>query len=126
MSPVAVGAVVFACVFGGALLGLRLRALLPEPHLGAETKDVVKLAMGLVATMTALILGLLVASAKSSYDTQKTGVIQMSAKVAFLDHVLAIYGPEAAEARQVLRFSVEDTLTRMWPDEKSQPARLDP
>lgn len=126
MNAITVGAIVFAGVFGGALLGLRLRAKLPDPHLSADTKDVVKLSMGLVATMTALILGLLVASAKGGYDTQKSGVIQISAKAAFLDRVLAIYGPEAAEARAVLRRSVEDALARMWPDEKSQPAQLDP
>ena len=126
MSAITIGALVFGCVFGGALLGLRLRAILPHPHLSADTKDVVKLSMGLVATMTALILGLLVASAKGSYDTQKSGVIQMSAKVAFLDRVLAMYGPGAAEVRTVLRLSVEDALARMWPDEKSQPVRLDP
>jgi hypothetical protein len=117
---------VFGCVFGGALLGLRLRAALPQPHLSAETKDVVKLAMGLVATMTALILGLLIASAKGSYDTQKSGVIQMAAKVAFLDRVLAIYGSEAAEARTVLRGTVEEALASMWPEEKFQPARMEP
>jgi len=49
-----------------------LRAVLPENHLSADTKDTVKLAMGLVATMTALVLGLLVASAKGSYDTQRS------------------------------------------------------
>lgn len=126
MGPVGVGAVVFACVFGGALLGMRLRATLPDPHLSAETKDVVKLAMGLVATMTALILGLLIASAKGSYDTQKSGVIYMSAKIAFLDRLLAFYGPEAAEVRTVLRATVEDELARTWPDGRSQPAELDP
>lgn len=126
MSAFTVGAIVFAGVFGGALLGLRLRAALPNPHLSAETKDVVKLAMGLVATMTALILGLLVASAKGSYDTQKSAVIQMSAKNAFLDRILALYGPDAAAARTALQASVADTISRMWPDEKSQSARLDP
>lgn len=126
MNPLTIGAIVFAGVFGGALLGLRLRAALPQPHLSAETKDVVKLAMGLVATMTALILGLLIASAKGSYEVQKSGVIQMSAKIAFLDRVLAFYGPAAAEARAVLRSTVEDALVRMWPDGKSQPPRMDP
>ncbi len=121
-----VGVIVFAGVFGGALLGLRLRAALPDPHLSADTKDVVKLAMGLVATMTALILGLLIASAKGSYDTQKGGVIQMAAKVAFLDRVLANYGPEAAESRTALRTSVERALASMWPDEKHRSARLEP
>jgi hypothetical protein len=126
MNPVAVGALVFACVFGGALLGLRLRKLIPDPHLSSDTKDVVKLAMGLVATMTALILGLLIASAKGSYDSQKTSVIQMAAKVAYLDRVLGAYGPEAIEARSRLRGAAKDAAARIWPDKKSQPARLDP
>ena len=60
----------FACVFGGALFGILLHAVLPQHHLNAESKDIVKLGMGLVGTMAALVLGLLVASAKSSYDTQ--------------------------------------------------------
>jgi hypothetical protein len=126
MNPTIVGAVVFAGAFGGGLLGLRIRAALPEQHLGAETKDVVKLAMGLVATLTALTLGLLIASAKGSYDAQRSGVIQLAAKIAFLDRTLAIYGPDSAEARTLLRHSVEVALARMWPDEKNQPAQLDP
>ncbi len=80
------------------LLGRSMRRHLPDDHLSADSKDAVKLAMGLVATMTALLLGLLVSSAKGTYDTQRTEVIQMAAKVAFLDRVLTAYGPEAAGA----------------------------
>ena len=72
MSPIAISVIVLACVFGGALLGALLRGMLPEHHLSAESKDVVKLAMGLIATMSALVLGLLIASAKSSFDAQRT------------------------------------------------------
>ena len=68
MGPAAMAFVVFACVFGGALIGLRLRDILPEEHPSQDTKDVVKLGMGVVATMSALVLGLLIASAKESYD----------------------------------------------------------
>ena len=98
-----VGILVFACVFGAALLAMRLRAALPEHHLSGDTKDTVKLTMGLVATMSALVLGLLVASAKGSYDTQRSAVIQMAGQGSFLDRVLAHCGPEAAEARATLR-----------------------
>ena len=73
-------------------------ASFPQEHLTADSRDTIKLAMGLVAKMAALVLGLLVSSAKGSYDTERSEVIQMAAKVAFLDRVLAIYGPEAAEA----------------------------
>ena len=82
--------------------------------------------MGLVGTMAALILGLLVAAAKSAYDTEKNEVTQMAAKLVFLDRVLANYGPESAETRVVLRRMVEDSLSRMWPDERSHNAQLDP
>jgi len=91
--------IVFGCLVGAILLGRAFRRLLPAEHLTADSRDTIKLAMGLVATMAALVLGLLVSSAKGSYDTERSEVIQMAAKVAFLDRVLAIYGPEAAEAR---------------------------
>jgi hypothetical protein len=69
VSPLESSAIIFFCIFGGAILGMWLRGVLPEDHLNAETKDLVKLGVGLVGTMAALLLGLLVASAKSSYDT---------------------------------------------------------
>ena len=117
----------FACLFGAGLLGVRVRAALPEDHLSAETKDAVKVGMGLVATMAALVLGLLVASTKGSYDAQKNEVTQMAAKTVFLDRVLANYGSESAESRDLLRRSVGSAIDHMWPDKKSsQPAQLDP
>jgi fluoride ion exporter CrcB/FEX len=70
MSVTAIRLMVFACVFGGALFGMFLRALLPEHQLSADTKDTVRLGMGLIGTMSALVLGLLIASAKGFYDTQ--------------------------------------------------------
>jgi hypothetical protein len=76
--------------------------------------------MGLVATMTALLLGLLIASAKGSYDTQRTQVIQIAANVGFLDRVLAVYGPETAETRALLRGEVESVIPRVWPEKGSQ------
>ncbi len=126
MSSISIALLVFACVFGAALLGLFLRAVLPEHHFSADTKDTVKLAMGLVATMAALILGLLVASAKDVYDTEQNGVTQMAAKVAFLDRILANYGPEAKETRELLLHSVERMVANMWPEKASGHAQLDP
>ena len=95
--------IVFGCLVGAVLVGRAIRGLLPEAHLAAESKDAVKLAMGLVATMSALVLGLLVSSAKDAYDTQRTEVIQMAGKVTFLGRVLAAYGPEAAGVRAQLQ-----------------------
>src|SRR5947208_13054596 len=106
----AIGWIVFACVFGGALLGMLLRSVLPEHHLTQDSKDVVKLGMGLIATMSALVLALLIASAKSSHDTQNGEVIQMSADFIQLDRVLAHYGPETKDARGLLRLTVARVL----------------
>jgi Na+-transporting methylmalonyl-CoA/oxaloacetate decarboxylase gamma subunit len=118
--------ILFIVLVGVALLGRRVRRYLPEEHLSADSKDAVKLAMGLVATMTALVLGLLINSAKGGYDTKRTEVIQMAAKVAFLNRVLALYGPEAAEARDELRTVVADAVQRMWPSERRQSPQLLP
>lgn len=126
MDPFLVSSLVFACVCILGLGAMRLRAALPEHHLSTETKDTVKLAMGLVATMTALVLGLMVASAKSAYDAEKSDVTTAAAKFVVLDRILAHYGPEAVPTRAVLREAVERMVTCLWPDAKSQSAQLDP
>jgi len=109
----------FACIFCASLVGMWLRKVLPDQHLNAETKECVRLGMGLVATMTALLLGLLIASAKGTYDTQRNGVIEIAAKVGFLDRALATYGPETNNSRAILRHALEKTIQRMWPDKSS-------
>jgi hypothetical protein len=117
MSSLAISGIVFACILAGTILGMVLRAVLSEQHLSAESKDFVKLGMGLIGTMTALVLGLLIASAKSSFDTQRNGLAQMSGNVIFLDRTLARYGTETRDAREMLRASVADLLQRTWPAE---------
>src|SRR5881397_4283176 len=118
--------IVFGCLVGAVLLGRILRRLLPEDHLTADSRDTIKLAMGLVATMTALVLGLLVSSAKGAYDTERSEVIQMAAKVTFLGRVLAAYGPEAAGVRTQLRETMEEGIGQMWPAEMRRPAHVAP
>src|SRR5213594_2099944 len=118
--------ILFISLVTVVLLGGRLRRLLPAEHLSAESKDAVKLALGLVATMTAILLGLLVSSAKGAFDTARTEVIQMAAKVALLDRVLKLYGSETAEARRALRDATADGVRRTWPADRSGPVRLDP
>ena len=114
MNAVAISAVVFACVFGGALLGFWLRTILPEHHLTPGSQDLVRLGMGTIATMTALLLGLLVASAKNSYDAESHGLTEMSAKVVVLDRILAHYGPQAQEARDLLKVVISGTVDLIW------------
>jgi hypothetical protein len=126
MSIILIAVVLFAGLVGAALLGRHVHCYLPEDHLSADSRDAVKLAMGLVATMTALVLGLLVSSAKDGYDTKRSEVIQMAAKIAFLDRVLALYGPETAEARGELRAAITDAVWRIWPTDRSGSAQLSP
>lgn len=119
-----VSLIVFVCVFGGAMCGILLRKALPQDHLSTESKDVVRMGMGLVSTMAALVLGLLVSSAKGFYDAQNTEVTQMSAKIILLDRLLAHYGPETNEIRYDLRGCVADSIDRVWPQERGQSAIL--
>jgi hypothetical protein len=118
MNSLATSGIVFACVFGGAMAGPVVRGALPPNHLSADSKEVVKLGMGLVATMSALVLGLLVSSAKGFYDAQSAELTEMSAKVVFLDRVLARYGPGTKETRDLLYSVVVDNLDRLWPQER--------
>src|SRR5260370_38686348 len=99
MSSLVVGSIVFACAFGGALFGIFLRSALPEHHLTAESKDTVKIGIGLIATMTALVLGFLVSTAKGSYDTKHNELTQMSADMLLLDRMFANYGQETTAIR---------------------------
>src|SRR5215813_4287678 len=127
MSAAAISGIVFACVFGGALFGMFLRVSLPETHLSTDSKDFVKLGTGLIATMAALALGLLIASAKNSYDMQRNELTQVSASIIVLDRLMSNYGPETKEARDLLRRSVVGALNQMWPEHRSQAAaRLEP
>ncbi len=117
MSPPLISAIVFSALFGAALLGMQLRRRLPDHHLCDKTKDAVRIGMGSVATMAALVLGLLVASTKGTYDTEKSELIQLSAKIIWLDRLLINYGPESKECRAILRHAVQASVKRMWPDE---------
>ena len=126
MNATVISLSVLACLIAAVLVGRTLRRLLPEEHLSSESKDAVKLAMGLVATMSALVLGLLVSSAKGAYDTERSEVIQMAAKVTFLGRVLAAYGPETTGVRAQLRETMEEGIQQIWPGEMRRPARLAP
>jgi len=95
---------------------MRLGRRLPGHHLSPETKEAVRIGMGSVATMAALVLGLLVASAKGTYDSEKAGVIVMSGKIAYLNQVLISYGPASAEAREVLWRATRAATLKIWPE----------
>jgi hypothetical protein len=110
----------FACIFGATLFGMWLRALLPEHHLSDESKDAVKLGTGTIATLAALVLGLLIASAKGTFDTMTNELRQTGSRIVLLDRVMAQYGPETREARDLLRDSLTSALKRIWPEESHE------
>jgi Protein of unknown function (DUF4239) len=126
MDPVLIAAVVFAFTFGGALLGLWTRTKLPDHHVIDATKDTVKLGIGMVATMTALVLGLVTASAKNSFDSVDSAVKHTAIDLLTLDRLLARYGPEAAPARAALKVAVGRKIEQLWPRDTSKPPQVDP
>jgi hypothetical protein len=126
MNPTLVGTIVFACTFGGVLFGMWLRTILPEHHLSNESRDTVKLGAGLIATMTALVLGLVTASAKSSFDNMSTVVKTTAVDVLTLDRFLARYGSETREIRGTLQDVIANRVDMIWPEGSSRPTVVDP
>jgi hypothetical protein len=126
MYPIAIGLVVFLCTFGGAVFGLWLRTRLPADHFTDATKDTVKLGVGLVATMTALVLGLVTASAKNSFDSVDAAIKHTAMDVLTLDRVLARYGPETASIRAGMKDGLGRKIEQTWPQERGQAPQLDP
>ena len=122
MNAIALSCLTFVCISGGALLGM----FLPGHHLSTDDKDVVRLGTGLIGTIAALVLGLLIASAKGSYDTQSTQVTQMTSNVVLLDNLLAQYGPETNDVRNLLRRGVAVLADRMWREKSSEVAKANP
>jgi hypothetical protein len=113
MTALTVALVTFALVFGGALLGMYFRNVLSEEHLREDVRDAIKLSTGLIGTMAALVLGLLIASAKSSYDTKSTEIKQITA-IILLDVELEQYGPDAQNLRIALRKAIPPLIDQIW------------
>ncbi len=124
MSALTIGVIVFVVVFAGALVGMLLGKVLPKERLSDETKDVIKVAMAMIATLAALVLGLLTASAKSSLDDKEDRVRTWAAEVIVLDRTLAAYGPEAQDARTLMKQVLEARVAQLWPGTGLSPSTL--
>jgi hypothetical protein len=118
MGSFEISLVAFAVIFGGSIAGMLLRGVMPKHHLSHESTEVIKLGMGMIATMAALVLGLLVASAKSSFDAQSTELTQGSANIVLLDRLLALYGPETKAVREGLQRTVVHVLDVVWSENR--------
>ena len=117
MDPLSVGLTVFAFVFGGALFGMYLGRVLPQELLSADARDVIKVSMAMVATLAALVLGLLTDSSRTSLEAREEELRNMAAKVIHLDRTMAEYGPETAEARSLLQQVLVARISLIWPEE---------
>jgi hypothetical protein len=107
----------------GIILGFLLRSALPRHHLDKDSQDVVRLGVGLIATMAALVVGLLIASAKSSFDTESGRVKQMKGDIILLDNFLAQYGPDAAPLGEEMRAAVPTLVDRIWQEKTTSTAQ---
>ena len=116
----------FSLMFGAVLGAFGLRSLLPEHHLSNESRDAVRVGFALIATLTALVLGLVISSAKNSFDTLNAAIRHSAADVLSLDRALARYGPETAEVRAELRRAVAHRVEMIWPADGARRATLDP
>ena len=114
MSHITISLVAFACAFGAVLIGLFIHSRLPNDQLDSDSREAVRVGMALVGTTVALVLGLLIASGKSFYDSQNSEVSQLAADAVLLDKILDHYGPETKEMRDLLRSSVTSMLDMMW------------
>ncbi|MDO9713813.1 bestrophin-like domain [Paracraurococcus lichenis] len=124
MSPIAIAFTIFLGSFAAALLGVALR--LPSQHFDDSSREVVRSVLGLVATLTALVLGLLVASAQGTYQSLGNQLGQMAANLVELDRALDYYGPEAAPARSLFHHAVQAEIDRIWPHGEARLASIRP
>jgi hypothetical protein len=122
MSPLILSSIIFALMVGGIIVGALLRGALPQRHLSKDAQDTVRLGVALIATMSALVVGLLIASAKTSYDTQSGQIKQITADLILLDNLLAQYGPEAQPLRESIRAVIPAFVDRIWQEKRTSNA----
>ena len=106
-------------MMAGVAVGMTLRARLPADQLNRETREVIRLGAGLLATLAAVVISLMIASAKSSYDIQDGHFRQLAAYLVETDQLLAQYGPEAIEVRILMRQAVPAAIDRIWREERA-------
>jgi hypothetical protein len=116
--------IIFVCMLCGRVLGSYLRNVLPDDHTQADSKDILITSAGMMATLIALIIGLLVTSAKGTFDEASSSITQGGAKIMTLDYYLSHYGPETKEVRELLRQAISSGIKRIWPNESAQGADL--
>jgi hypothetical protein len=125
MMHLLISLIVFVCVFGSAAVGLFLHKWLPEHHFSEESVNAIKLATGLIATIAALVLGLLISSAKSSFDTVNNDLVRNAVSIIRLDRNLAQYGPQTQELRVLLKHNYSAWVDLLGSGDSAKMAKLD-
>jgi hypothetical protein len=124
MNTITVSILVAACIFAGGVAGLHLHRILPRHHLTKDTQDVIRLGIGMLSVLASLVLGLLIATAKTSYDATDHAIRTYAAELALLNETLRDYGGNASVPRDLLRSYTERLLRDGWPKESERPAVL--
>jgi len=117
VTDLAIAIVSFLCIAGSTWAGGKIREVTPAEHLTPDTREIVIAGLGLVSTLAAVVLGLLIDSSKGSFDAINNDIKQLASKVVVLDGMLVQYGPQSAEARMLLRQVVAGKVAAVWPDE---------
>ena len=121
MSSIIISILVVVCIFAGGLIGLSLNRVLRPSHLTKETQEVVRLGIGMISVLSSLVLGLLIATAKNSYDTTASAVRTYAAELALLNETLRDYGGDAAKPRDFLREYTERLRDDIRPPDGAAP-----
>ena len=114
MSSTAAFLASFASILIGAAVGMVLRRALPADLLEGGSKEAIRLGAGFLSTLAALVIGLMIASAKNTYDNQNTNIRQLGTNAVLVDQMLTKYGPEAKAARTLLREIIPSATARIW------------
>jgi hypothetical protein len=121
MDGIVVSLLVAACVFAGAFAGMQLSRLLPTRHMTTQTRDAVRLAIGMLSIVAALVLGLLTASAKRTFDDAEQNISSYATDIVLLNQTLVHFDAAAAPIRKSLLQYTENAVRTTWPD--SAPAQ---
>jgi hypothetical protein len=108
---------VFVLLCVSTAVGSFVNARIPERHRSRESIELVQLAIGLMVTFAAIVLGLLTSSVKTGFETAYQARGTYAGEIAQLDRCLRDYGPETQATRALLRGYVAAVIVSTWPNE---------
>src|SRR6266576_5694933 len=117
MSYLNIGLISFAAIFGGVLIGRFAARRLPGHHLSSETQSAITVSVAVIGTLSALVLGLMISAANTSFSKRSDEVRELSLQVIRIDRNLRRYGPEADDVRAKLREWATVKIQQLFPEE---------